>query len=214
MSKRTFNPAVHCGGTTRAKTPCTNGKGQGTEHPGYGYCEMHTGSTPNGNKHAETERRTLEQVRIEGQIASLLDAEAASLEGRDALEALAEILRKQWAWERLCWLMLSERSPDGLYGPDHNGDGRPDVLVSMHRDAARDVAVTAKLAKDAGLQERWIELAEEDSRRFVDALVMVVDALLSELTGRKVTAAVAASVRRDALPGLVQQAIETTGRAA
>ena len=33
-----------------------NAAGKGTDHVGFGHCSKHSGSTPNGGKHAEKER--------------------------------------------------------------------------------------------------------------------------------------------------------------
>jgi hypothetical protein len=46
-----------CGARTKSKgTPCTMTKGWRTDHPGSGNCRWHGGATPNGAKHAATER--------------------------------------------------------------------------------------------------------------------------------------------------------------
>ena len=44
-----------CGGTTKAGTPCKNGRGWKTNHPGVGKCKFHGGNVPGakvGNKYA------------------------------------------------------------------------------------------------------------------------------------------------------------------
>ena len=45
-----------CGAKNREGNPCKNAAGKNTDHVGFGYCANHTGSTPNGGKHAEKER--------------------------------------------------------------------------------------------------------------------------------------------------------------
>jgi hypothetical protein len=46
-----------CGARTKSKgTPCTLVKGWRTDHPRSGNCRWHGGATPNGAKHAATER--------------------------------------------------------------------------------------------------------------------------------------------------------------
>jgi hypothetical protein len=46
-----------CGARTKSKgTPCTMARGWRTDHPGSGNCRWHGGATPNGAKHAATER--------------------------------------------------------------------------------------------------------------------------------------------------------------
>ena len=46
MTKRTYDPDQHCGGKTRAGTPCVQPKGHKTEHAGLGRCALHGGATP------------------------------------------------------------------------------------------------------------------------------------------------------------------------
>ena len=46
-----------CGAHTKSKgTPCTLVRGWRTDHPGSGNCRWHGGNSPNGKKHAATER--------------------------------------------------------------------------------------------------------------------------------------------------------------
>lgn len=58
-----------CGATLRdkagedAKDKCTNAKGQGTDHVGFGRCKHHGGASPNGKKHAALERARHELAR-------------------------------------------------------------------------------------------------------------------------------------------------------
>lgn len=56
-----------CGATKRQgdKSPCRRPAGAGTDHPGFGSCKLHAGSTPGGVKHAERERALWEQKLIE-----------------------------------------------------------------------------------------------------------------------------------------------------
>ncbi len=47
------HPNTKCGANkTNGEGPCNNGSGKGTSHPGFGHCYKHSGSTPNGGKHA------------------------------------------------------------------------------------------------------------------------------------------------------------------
>lgn len=52
-------PNPHCGATLKSGTgTCGHQAGWGTDHPGYGQCKLHGGSTPTGKKHAK-------QLRLE-----------------------------------------------------------------------------------------------------------------------------------------------------
>ncbi len=47
------HPNTKCAANkTNGEGPCNNGSGKGTDHPGFGHCYKHSGSTPNGGKHA------------------------------------------------------------------------------------------------------------------------------------------------------------------
>ena len=41
--------------------PCNNAAGKGTDHVGFGHCSKHSGSTPNGVKHAAKEEAAWRQ---------------------------------------------------------------------------------------------------------------------------------------------------------
>jgi hypothetical protein len=57
MTAPIFDPETMCGGRTKSRgTPCTLVKGWRTDHAGSGNCRWHGGATPNGKKHAATER--------------------------------------------------------------------------------------------------------------------------------------------------------------
>lgn len=43
---------------------CSNAKGQGTDHLGFGRCQKHGGRSPNGKKHAALERARYEAARV------------------------------------------------------------------------------------------------------------------------------------------------------
>lgn len=59
-----------CGAMTRNKAGgdtgrrCTNAKGQGTDHLGFGRCKNHGGSSPNGKRHAALERARGEAEKV------------------------------------------------------------------------------------------------------------------------------------------------------
>lgn len=57
MTGPVFDPETICGAKTKGRgTPCTQAKGWRTDHPGSGNCRWHGGGSPNGKKHAATER--------------------------------------------------------------------------------------------------------------------------------------------------------------
>jgi hypothetical protein len=58
----------------------------------------------------------------------------------------------------------------GLYGPDHNGDGKPHILVAMY-EAERDRLVQySGMALKAGVEERRLRLVEADVQKLFEAV--------------------------------------------
>lgn len=60
---------------------------------------------------------------------------------------------------------------DALYGPDHNLDGRPHVLMEMLRVWTELHAKACKLALDAGIDERRLQLEETEVDQLMEAVM-------------------------------------------
>lgn len=204
----------------RTGQQCGNRAGKGTDHVGFGNCEDHFGSTPNGNTRAqrlELEMRMREMLADAGRDPDTLDPT------HELLQVLADAAAMREVLLRLVAELVPEGTeayverpegrdgrelepnyvpadPAGVYGPDHKGDGKPHVLVTMLGDWSDRAARYAKMAVDAGIDERRVELAEEQARqaagwlrswasvmidrtRELGAPVELVDALTGELPG-------------------------------
>lgn len=126
-----------CGARTRTGGRCRLGAGAGTDHPGYGNCKYHAGSTPGGRKSAAKQR--------------LAVIVPSPIGGFDAIErALGLMNGLVDALER----ELTKVEDGVVDGVDLH------ATVRLARDAARDLATVGKLAADAGLDERRIRLEE------------------------------------------------------
>src|SRR4051794_2769 len=79
--RRAYDPAKHCGGLCRDGQPCTRGKGEGTDHKGYGRCKLHTGATVNGGKAASRERAL-------GEFGALMSECRVDVAGRSHFDAI------------------------------------------------------------------------------------------------------------------------------
>ena len=162
--KRTFDPDRHCGAQTNPDfndaRPCRQMKGHRTDHVGAGHCWLHTGRSRNGERHAmrEQARNALATLKIDGAV--------------DPVTSLYEAVAVA-AWREYGLRMMLEQR-DALFGADHLGDQREDVVSQMHADALKTRAQVAKMAVDAGLDERMVRLAE----RQADVLVRLVDVVL------------------------------------
>lgn len=166
---RPFDPRKHCGakktggvsGEGRGE-PCTQWKGWGTNHAGAGHCRSHGGNSPNGKAFARREaaNNALRTLRIETAI--------------DPTEALLEALRVACWREAGLRQMLTRRT--ALFGPDHLGDARPDVVAVMHAEALDQRAKIAKMAVDANIDERVVRLYERQADEIHRILVAGLDA--------------------------------------
>lgn len=61
-------------------------------------------------------------------------------------------------------------SGEALYGPDHLGNTRPHVLLSLYGQWMDRYAHACKLALDARVDERMLRLAESDADRLFTAI--------------------------------------------
>lgn len=167
----------NCGGhSSRTKKPCRNPAGFGTDHLGIGNCKHHGGNTPSGRKHAA-------KLAVRKRVAFLGDLEQfADLEPS---EALLGVVRQTaalvyWLQERLqAWddgtAQLHEGTTEGVF-VDEYGMRRADVTYA-YSEERMNLARTAKLAIDAGVEERRVAIAEQVGT----TLVQVIRAVLSQV---------------------------------
>jgi hypothetical protein len=187
---RAFDPAKDCGAKTNEEYqgggPCRQRKGLRTDHPGTGSCWLHGGRSPNGKSHAQIEAAT----------------NALALLGIPDVAKPIEVLFEQVriaAWrERGLRAMVQQR--DALFGADHAGDGREDVVSAMHDRAIKRAAEVASMAVSAGLDERLVRIAEREAEIVLRAVGAALDA--AGITGElRITAeASAAAVLEVSMP--------------
>lgn len=175
---RIFDPRDMCGARTNERfkggAPCRAGKGEGTRHVGYGTCDLHFGNTATAEAHAEKERESFEQAKAFAELQKLIARSKNALaylaipEDLDPDESLLEAHRVAVWTERGLREMV--RSRESLFGPDHLGDMRVDVVKDMHREALAERARIAKLCIDAHLETRMVEIADRQADLFEEAL--------------------------------------------
>jgi hypothetical protein len=157
--------ASTCGALTRGRTPCAWPRGYRTNHAGAGRCWLHGGATPNGRLFAQREA-------AENMLKKLgYDTSAV----RDPVSALANALRVA-AWREKGLRQMLEQL-DTLTGSDHLGDERERAVSVMHREALNDLARIAKLAIDADLAERLVQVEEHEVAMLLSALLFALEAL-------------------------------------
>lgn len=221
-------------GRCNARTKQTGGRckkpaGAGTDHLGVGACKLHGGSTPSHEKAAAT-------AILEGSIAELVARHRPGLERVDPHVALLEVVGDTWALRRALWGLVGglravgahgyevgregqtgdgrlvlewvPADPGAMWGPDHKGDARPHVLVGMLHEATREHLQACKLAIDAGIAQRQIELAEGQAEIIAGVLRAMAAGVLEQLRvlgGDQVLVAGLEGV----LPGLMRGALES-----
>jgi hypothetical protein len=170
--------------------PCENDAGKGTDHPGYGACQYHGGNSPSLRRHAAKM-----QLR---EMAQEMDVEPD--------EAILKVVRidygmVEWLRNQIAYL------EDGRYEEVHfvgqDVDRHPELVGAIYRDELRtwldSLAKHSKLALDAGIAERQMQILEAEAAIFATAVQGILRDL--NLTGEQ-RAEAPAIVRRhlEALP--------------
>lgn len=137
-------PTPRCGAKTRQGGVCGQRAGARTSHEGDGKCWLHGGASPSGTIAANREG-------LERRAASM--ATAVRMEPLDALlhVVYAQAGRVQWIGG-----MLEGVDESALF----SDDGRMDGVAMAHRQELRQLAQVSKMALDAGVAERRVQMAE------------------------------------------------------
>ena len=138
------------------KNRCTLDAGHGTEHPGYGACSYHGGNSPSLNKHA-----------VKAQVLDL--AQELDMDPHDALLFTVRLAAGvvKWLRDKIGEL---EDPDDTITAVDKAANA---AILQMYMDqygAERDrLAKAAKLAIDAGIDERRIAMEEDQGEAIAKA---------------------------------------------
>jgi hypothetical protein len=152
--KRRANGVPMCEGTNRGGKPCGNTAGFRTRHPGFGNCTFHGGSTPSGESHAARLQAQAEAGRLGAEV---------PIDPGDALALAVRLVGGEVEWLRR-----------ELRKAEEDADADPRVLAGTFSAAVERLARVSKLAADAGIDERRLEL----------------DSLVIDRLGAAVTAAI------------------------
>jgi hypothetical protein len=185
----TVQPTDTCNARKRqGEGLCRNRAGMRTTHEGYGRCYLHGGTTPGG------------VVAAAKQEAAKLGAEF-QLEPHDAL--LLSV-RMAAGFERYCAMRVAQLEAEQVVVQHEQrrvaDDGTTvttstraelNVWVREHQKAIDQLARIAKVALDAGVDERRLKIEEQ----LVGAFANAIDSLLTELGVRDHPDAPAATLR-------------------
>lgn len=142
-----------CGAQKKDGTYCRAFQGQGTQHPGVGFCKYHGGATPNGNKHAlklETQQRMI-----------AMSEPVADVEPHEIL--LTEL---SYSAGHVSFL----RSEITELANDEIGSERAKVLLSRYDDERERLTRIAKTCSDAGVDEALVRIETVKAASMVRAI--------------------------------------------
>ncbi len=158
-----------------AKSKRSGGRCKRPAKPGTNVCAMHGAKAPQVAKAA---KRRVDEDRVAGQVGAILAH--LDREGQHPLDGLLEDVRRTGTMARLLEHLVADLDlkPGGsgemLYGP--NGQH---VVVDMLRQWTRDHAKACKLALDAKIDQRRVDLASGQAQAVAGVLRGMSDALLT-----------------------------------
>jgi hypothetical protein len=154
-----------CGATNRKGEPCGLPAGARTDHPGWGRCAHHAGSTPSGRAFAAKEAAKAEAARL---------GVEAPLDASEGLELAIRLVGGEVAFLREQIRRLTAELEDD--DPRHRAVAVHPLALALS-DAVDRLARISKLGVDAGLDERRLAL----DAVVVERLAGAVRAALSEV---------------------------------
>lgn len=193
-------------------------------------CRMHGGSAPQVRSAAERRLAKARAGESAGELAELLEAyDTPTTLMDDMVEGVRLLGLKAKALHFLAGELqlepkvrvdveYGERGAEyttwanenaALWGADHSGDAKPHVLVEMARVWTVDWLKACKLALDAGIDQRRLELDQGQARQIANVIRGLADALLAlvvELAGDRREAIEAAW--REQLPVIARAQLE------
>jgi|SRR5690554_3128654 len=168
-----------CGGTKRDRKrggtgePCRRPAGWGTSHAGIGRCKLHGGSTPDHVKHAAVERAKqavaklnlrrevdphialLDEVYRAAGVVAWLDEKVRSLQETEMVWGVTEQV---------------EKTAGEFPGIDTTSAADLNVWIKWWQQERAQLARVAKMALDAGVEERRVKLAEQQGALLADVI--------------------------------------------
>lgn len=150
-----------CTATSKqTKTRCKNWAIKGTN-----VCRFH-----GANKAV---RAKAKQTVMAGKVRALMEKVGNVTE--DPLEGLLEEVVRSAVAVRIFEGLLSDIEATDLYGPNHRKDSVAHILVRMHAEERERHARFCKMALDAGVQERQVQVAEAQGQMMARVIAAVFD---------------------------------------
>lgn len=121
--------------------------------PGGTVCTKHGGGAPQVRNAAN---RRLQREQLDGAIGGLLAELEDEARKSPPVAVLLDAVHRCSAMAQVLGAYVGGLGPDDLFGPDHLGDARPHVAVTMYETWLDRAARAAKLACDAGVDEQIV----------------------------------------------------------
>jgi hypothetical protein len=196
-SERLADPDTRCGARLKPDpnrkgdhTTCRNRAGEGTDHPGYGHCKFHGGTTEAGRKSAA---RSYGRDLIEREKARF-GGDRQLLDGVSPEEALLEEVRRSVAMVRFLEDAIAKWQMDADPNiPSSSTGGLPRLVdetsrgaasftderewLMLYREERKHAAQVSSLAINAGLAERMVRIAEKQG----EVMATAIQAILTHL---------------------------------
>lgn len=153
---------------TNGEGLCRNEAGKRTEHLGAGQCYLHGGCTPSSTANAK-------RILLDRHVAELRQEYQPQTEGLNAPAALLEVLAFVIGMRRTYAALVDDLLAGDLVQTMTWGDQRSHVLETRLAHWTAESARVAKMAIDAGIAERRIQIEEaqaEDLSRFIRGVLL------------------------------------------
>lgn len=161
-----------CGARLTKRTgTCNRSAGWGTDHPGYGLCKFHSGSTPNGKKHA-------------ARLYAMTLRDAVTVDDEKDLDHLEVMLRSvkvqaglvEWARGQVAELSNDETTAP--VGGSEHGHPRwePHVLIRLRGEEEDRLVKLIKACHDMDIDQRRVRVMETAG----EDLAMAIRGVLSD----------------------------------
>lgn len=134
-------------------------------------CMAHGGAAPQV-RDAATRRLQRHQMRID--LGQLLEELELSAEGRGPTEILLDVVYRSHAWVQVVGAHIGDLGDD-LTRVDRYGNEQPAVLVAMYDQALDRAARASKMALDAGVAERLVQVEQEKGRLLAEVMRQIFD---------------------------------------
>lgn len=197
----------YCDASKRAGDgTCTRPAGWGTDHPGYGACKLHGGNTAS---HRVRSQRDAAAAQAATAVATY--GLPVTVDPRDAL--LEEVHRTagavQWLESRVRELApdditwgATKREESTMFGTSEEQAARVSIWVQLYQQERKHLVDVCKAAAAAGIEERRVQLAEQQGELLANVISGILDDLsltpdqsvrAADIVTRHLTAAAAAA---------------------